>query len=385
VHSHIRHLCALFDLCHRNQVKPVLHAISDGRDVAPKDFINTLPTVLQAMERSGGKLASITGRYYAMDRDRRWARTELAWNAMVRGQGQQVDDALQAVRDCYDNDITDEFIKPLILPDFEPISSDDQVIFFNFRRDRPRQLVSALFRDDFNDFDRGDYQPVTVTCLTEYDSWYNLPFAFQQDRPRSTLAETVSAAGLQQFHCAETEKYAHVTFFLNGGRGDVFPGEQHVIVDSPNVATYDLAPEMSARQVADRTIAAIEGDSYPLVVVNFANGDMVGHTAIRGAVIKAVETLDREVGRLLDAAVARGYSVILTADHGNCDEMIDPVTGEPHTQHTVYPVPCLVIDQTSWQLSIGAGLASIAPTVLQLMGLSQPEGMNQRSLLLGPA
>ena len=220
--------------------------------------------------------------------------------------------------------------------------------------------------------------------MTEYDSWYKQPFAFTQDRPKNTLAETVSHAGLTQFHCAETEKYAHVTFFLNGGRGDLFPGEKHQIVDSPDVATYDLKPEMSAAAVADTVIDVIENNSYQLIVVNFANGDMVGHTAVREAVIQAVETLDKEVGRVLDAAVAQGYSVILTADHGNCDEMIDPITGEPHTQHTVYPVPCLIIDETPWQLSIGAGLPNIAPTVLQLMGLPQPEGMTHRSILLSP-
>ena len=221
--------------------------------------------------------------------------------------------------------------------------------------------------------------------MTEYDGWYKIPFAFVQDRPKNTLAETISHAGLTQFHCAETEKYAHVTFFLNGGRGDLFPGEKHQIIDSPNVATYDLKPEMSAKEVADTVIEAMSDEpNFPFIAVNFANGDMVGHTAIRDAVISAVETLDHEVGRVLDAAVEKGYSVILTADHGNCDEMVDPVTGEPHTQHTVYPVPCLLIDETQWQLSIGAGLASIAPTVLQLMGLPQPEGMTHRSILLNP-
>ncbi len=384
VHSHTRHLCALLDLCHRHQVSPLLHLITDGRDVPPRAFLDTLDSLQESIERSGGQIATIIGRYFAMDRDHRWDRTELAFNALTHGRGTQIDDIRQAIEACYANNETDEFIKPLITPHYDPIEEDDQIIVFNFRRDRPRQLVSALFKPDFEEFDRGDFLPVAVTGMSEYDSWFSIPYAFTQDRPKNTLAETVSHAGLTQFHCAETEKYAHVTFFLNGGRGDLFPGEKHQIVDSPNVATYDLKPEMSAAAVADTVIDAMQQNAYPLIVVNFANGDMVGHTAVRNAVIKAVETLDKEVGRVLDTAVEQGYSVILTADHGNCDEMIDPITGEPHTQHTVYPVPCLVIDETPWQLSIGAGLPSIAPTVLQLMGLPQPEGMTHRSILLSP-
>ena len=385
VHSHIRHLCALLDLCHRHQVSPLVHLIADGRDVPPKAFIDTIDSIQDSLERSGGKIATITGRYFAMDRDHRWDRTALAFNAITKGQGRQIEDVKEAILECYENNETDEFITPLITPYFDPFEEDDEVIFFNFRRDRPRQMVSALFKQEFEEFDRGDFVPVNVTTMTEYDGWYKIPFAFTQDRPKNTLAETVSHAGLTQFHCAETEKYAHVTFFLNGGRGDLFPGEKHQIIDSPDVATYDLKPEMSAHQVANTVIEALQSEpGYPLIVVNFANGDMVGHTAVREAVIKAVETLDIEVGRVLDAAVDKGYSVILTADHGNCDEMVDPISGEPHTQHTVYPVPCLVIDETHWQLSIGAGLANIAPTVLQLMGLPQPEGMDYRSLLLGP-
>lgn len=385
VHSHLRHLCALLDLCNRHQVAPLLHLITDGRDVPPRAFIDNIDMLNESLERGGGKIATVCGRYYAMDRDRRWERTRLAFEAITQGRGRQIDDLHTAIRQCYDEDETDEFIKPLITPHFDPMEENDEVIFFNFRRDRPRQLTSALFKDDFDDFDRGDFNCVNITTMTEYDSWFQIPHAFTQDRPKNTLAETVSLAGLNQFHCAETEKYAHVTFFLNGGRGDTFPGEKHQIIDSPDVATYDLKPEMSAQQVADTVIAAIEQDTeYPLIVVNFANGDMVGHTAVRQAVIRAVETLDREVGRVIDSAVMHGYSVILTADHGNCDEMVDPVSKEPHTQHTVYPVPCLVIDETPWQLSIGAGLANIAPTVLQLMGLPQPDGMTHRSILLNP-
>lgn len=385
VHSHIRHLCALLDLCHRHQISPLLHVITDGRDVPPKAFIDDLDALHESMQRSGGEIATITGRYYAMDRDHRWERTSLAFNAITRGTGRQIEDVREAILACYEAGETDEFIQPLITPQFDPVEENDQVIFFNFRRDRPRQLVSALFKKDFEDFDRGDFTPVDVTTMTEYDGWFKIPFAYVQDRPKNTLAETISHAGLTQFHCAETEKYAHVTFFLNGGRGDLFPGEKHQVVDSPDVATYDLAPEMSAAAVAEKVIEAMNADPpYPFIAVNFANGDMVGHTAVRESVIRAVETLDKEVGRVLDAAVAAGYSVMVTADHGNCDEMVDPVTGEPHTQHTVYPVPCLVIDETNWNLSVGAGLAGIAPTVLQLMGLPQPDGMTHRSILLSP-
>ena len=219
----------------------------------------------------------------------------------------------------------------------------------------------------------------------EYDDTYGLPFAFDHDIPHITLGQVLSDAGIPQFHCAETEKFAHVTFFFNGGRGEPFPGEERALIPSPKVATYDLQPEMSARGVADATIAAIDSGAFPFIVVNFANGDMVGHTAVREAVIEAVRTLDREAGRVMDAAKAQGYSIILTADHGNCDEMIDPASGEPHTQHTVYPVPCLVADETQWRLSTGGGLANIAPTVLQLMGLPIPKQMQGHTLLLGPA
>jgi len=385
VHSHTRHLFALFELCHRHGVKPLLHVITDGRDVAPKAFQHQIETIEQGLTKACGSIASICGRYFALDRDHRWDRTEKAWRCMVEGAGHQAENATDAIAEAYEKGQTDEFIEPIILPDFWPITSEDQIICFNFRRDRPRQIVCALYKEEFDSFDRGDYQVATVSCLTEYDSWFNTPYAFEQDKPETTLAETVSRAGLKQFHCAETEKYAHVTFFLNGGHGDVFPGEVHQIIDSPDVATYDLMPEMSAAAVATAVIDAIESYEYPLIIVNFANGDMVGHTAIREAVIKAVESLDKEVGRVLDAASQHGFSVLLTADHGNCDEMVDPFTGEPHTQHTTYPVPCLIMDETNWVLSNNAGLGSIAPTILQLMGLQKPEAMTERSILISPA
>lgn len=384
VHSHVAHLLALIELCRRHGVRPVLHMITDGRDTPPKNALTYLPQVEAALESAGGRIATVSGRFYAMDRDNRWERTEAAWRAMVRCEGLNAESARAAIENAYSPELGDEFIPPTVVAGGELVLAGDAVVFFNFRKDRTRQLTSALYSPDFAQFPRGDYVPVTVTCMTEYDQWYGLPFAFEQDKPETTLAEVVSRAGLRQFHCAETEKYAHVTYFLNGGRGEAYPGEERLTIDSPKVATYDLAPEMSAPQVADAVIDALKQDEFALVVVNFANGDMVGHSGMAPAIIRAVEALDREVGRVLDVARETGYSVLLSADHGNCEEMVDPVTGEPHTQHTIYPVPCLIIDETPWQLAVGAGLSSIAPTVLQLLGLPIPAVMTGRSLLIKP-
>lgn len=384
VHSHLRHLLALLELCRRRGAKPLLHLITDGRDTPPRSILNLLPTVEAALETSDGAIATISGRYFAMDRDNRWDRTEAAWRAMVRKDGNRAPSPREAIIAAYEADENDEFIKPTVLPTAEPIVAGDRAVFFNFRKDRTRQLTAALFRGDFAHFDRGHYEPISVTCFTQYDSWYGLPYAFEQERPRTTLAEIISKAGLKQFHCAETEKYPHVTYFFNGGQGEAFSGEDRVIIPSPKVATYDLAPDMSAAAVADAVIDAIKSHQYAFLVVNFANGDMVGHTAVPHAVIKAVEALDREAGRVMDCAVAEGCSVLLTADHGNCDEMVDPITGEPHTQHTVYPVPCLIVDETAWQLGTGGGLSNVAPTVLHLMGLKIPDTMQGQTLLLKP-
>lgn len=384
VHSNISHLLALIELCRRNDVRPVLHMFTDGRDTAPTSALDYLDKVEPVLRDAGGTVATVSGRYYAMDRDNRWQRTELAWQAITRAEGETAESARAAIEAAYAEGKTDEFILPTVVDGGEPIQWSDSVVFFNFRKDRARQLTAALFKPEFTHFDRGDYSPVTVTCMTEYDDWFRLPFAYKQDRPRITMAEVVSRAGLHQLHCAETEKYAHVTYFLNGGKGDAFAGEDRVIIDSPKVATYDLQPEMNADKVADAVIDAIGKEEYAFIAVNFANGDMVGHSGIAEAAIKAVEALDREAGRVLDAATEAGWSVVLTADHGNCEQMVDPVSGEPHTQHTVYPVPCLIIDETHWQLAVGAGLSSIAPTVLHLLGLQTPDAMTGRSLLLNP-
>ncbi|MBK1704679.1 2,3-bisphosphoglycerate-independent phosphoglycerate mutase [Halochromatium glycolicum] len=385
VHSHVRHLTALIKLAKYQGARPIVHMITDGRDTPPRSALNFLAALDEALAAAGGAIGSVSGRYYAMDRDKRWDRTRLAFDALVHGQGRKADSARDAIEQAYAADEDDEFIRPTLIADGERIASDDPVIFFNFRKDRPRQMVSALSNPDFDAFDRGDFRSADLTCMMEYDPWYGLPTAFSHEMPPVVLGEVLSDAGLPQFHCAETEKYAHVTFFFNGGRSDPFPGEERCLISSPQVATYDLQPEMSAPEVADAVVAAIESRAYAFIVVNFANGDMVGHTAVRNAVINAVETLDREAGRVVDSAVAQGYSVLLTADHGNCDEMIDPLTAEPHTRHTVYPVPCLVVDEMAWRLRIGAGIEDVAPTVLQLMGLPQPEAMQGKSILLKPA
>jgi 2,3-bisphosphoglycerate-independent phosphoglycerate mutase len=369
-------------MCKKSGVKPVVHVITDGRDTPPKSAKKYIHQLVEALDKFGGSIATITGRFYAMDRDSRWNRTQRAFDAMVHGVGTEVSDPLKAIDDAYENDETDEFIFPRIMPNAEKIQADDSLIFFNFRNDRPRQLSEALGAEDFDKFDRGAYLPIVVTCLTEYDKKLLAPVAFPPERPSTNLAHAISLSGYKQLHCSETEKYAHVTFFLNGGRETPYAGEDRIMVDSPKVHTYDECPEMSAKEVADEIIKATNAQEHSFIVVNFANGDMVGHTAMPVPIIKAVETLDREVGRVLDAAVENDYSVILTADHGNCDEYVDPYTGDPSTQHTVYPVPCLIIDKSFWKLSTSGGLSNIAPTVLHLMGLTKPEGISCKSLLM---
>ena len=381
VHSHVDHLLALIELARREGARPLLHMITDGRDTPPRQALSYLPQVEQALAEAGGHIATICGRYYAMDRDNRWQRTEKAWRAMVKKDGREAEHATEGIQEAYEAGEGDELIKPNILPQAEPLTADDPIIFFNFRNDRPRQLAEALGQKEFEAFERGDYQPATVTCLTEYDPEFLTPVAFPPEFPKVTLGQVISQAGFKQFHCAETEKYAHVTFFFNGGQEHPVAGEDRVMVPSPKVDTYDEAPEMSAEGVADATIEAMEADEYGFIVVNFANGDMVGHTAVPEAVIKSVETVDTQVGRVLDVALEKGYSAIVTADHGNCDEMVDPYTGGPQTQHSVYPVPCMVIDEKQWRLTTGGGLSNIAPTVLELMGLPKPKKMKKTLLL----
>nr|HPQ96959.1 2,3-bisphosphoglycerate-independent phosphoglycerate mutase [Thiolinea sp.] len=374
VHSHINHLIALLHTCQAHGVTPVIHAITDGRDTGPRVAARYVSRIQDVLRETGGQIASITGRFYAMDRDRRWDRVRMAWDAYVNGVGKAARDPLAALEDAYAEGQGDEFITPRLMPAAERMLPGDQVLFFNFRNDRPRELSEALALESFEGFERGDAGLVELTTLTEYDAEYPFAILFPPERPATNLARIISEAGLKQFHCSETEKYAHVTFFFNSGREQPYDGEDRQVIPSPPVETYDLKPEMSAPEVADTVIEALSSNQYGFVVVNFANGDMVGHTAVPAAVIQAVEALDREVGRVLEVAVANDYSVLLTADHGNCDEYRDPLTGEPNPQHTVYPVPCLVMDQQQWRLSTGGGLSNIAPTVLQLMGLPRPEG-----------
>ncbi len=385
VHSHIDHVIALIRLCHRHQVVPQLHMITDGRDTAAQAALDDLPALEKVLQDCDGHIGTLCGRYYALDRDQRWDRVQLAWNNMVYGSGREAELAAAAIQQSYDDGVNDEFILPVRFPGLEPVQTGDSIVFFNFRNDRARQICAAFALDEFNGFDRGaDFEPVTVTTMTYYEASLEAPVAFAPMPPEITLAEIISDAGLRQLHCAETEKYAHVTFFFNGGREAPHAGEDRKLIDSPKVATYDLMPEMSAAEVADAVVAALQSGQHAFIVVNFANGDMVGHTAKRAAVIEAVEVLDREVGRVLDAAVACKYSVVLTADHGNCDEMVDPVSGKPQPQHSNHPVPCLIIDDQVTDLLDGGNLSAIAPTVLQLMGILQPESMSGQSVINDP-
>ena len=382
VHSHLGHALALIDMCRREGATPLLHAFTDGRDAPPQSILKYLPVIEEALAQAGGGIATIAGRYFAMDRDSRWDRTERAWRIMTRGQGRRAASAEQAVAAAYAAGETDEFIQPTVLPAWREVNDQDAFISFNFRRDRAKQITAALGHRRFAGFDRGHSPIPAVTCIMPYDKDVSLPCAFDPERPATTLGEVLSRCGIQQFHCAETEKYAHVTYFFNGGRPDPYQGEKQLLIPSPKVSTYNLQPEMSAAEVSNSVLNAMKQQHFGFIVVNFANGDMVGHTADWFATLKAVEALDNAAADLLDAATELGYSAILTADHGNCEELIDTRSGGPHTQHTCNPVPCLIIDELHWQLSSQAGLSSIAPTVLQLMGIAQPGEMTGKSLLL---
>ncbi len=383
VHSHIDHLEALVKLCARHAVVPQVHMFTDGRDTAPQAALGYLDELEALLAESGGRIATVAGRYYAMDRDQRWDRVEMAWQNIVRGSGIAAESAREAIERSYAAGKSDEFILPAHLPGQQLLEAGDEMVFFNFRNDRARQICAAFALERFDAFDRGaDYRPITVTTMTHYDTQLGGPVAFAPMRPKTTLGSVISDAGMRQFHCAETEKYAHVTFFFNGGREPPYLGETRELIESPRVETYDLKPEMSAPGVAHAVIEAMRSGQYQFIVVNFANGDMVGHTAVREAIVRAVEVLDYEVDRVLQAAQECGFSVVLTADHGNCDEMIDPATGKPHTQHSNHPVPCLVLDPEVRHLAEGGNLSAIAPTVLKLMGIEQPESMTGRSLIL---
>ena len=383
VHSHIDHLKALLAMCKLNSVIPAVHMITDGRDTSPSMALSYLDELKELLEDSKGTINTVIGRYYAMDRDKRWERTARAWNALTQTDGPRRANPRAVIKSSYKRELYDEFIEPMIITGTERIKPEDEVIFFNFRNDRPRQLGAALVDKDFTHFDRGKFKPVSMCTMTVFHTAFDCPVAFVSEPPTITLAEVVSNVGLKQLHCAETEKYPHVTFFINGGAEKPFPGEDRVVVPSPKVATYDLKPEMSAKEVADKVIEAIEGDIYSLIIVNFANGDMVGHTAVPEAIIKALEVMDKEVGRVLDSAVDNRVNVLLTSDHGNCDEMFDALTHDPHTQHTTNPVPCMVIKgRSKLDLAKGQGLSSVTPTVLDLMNIPIPRNMVAKSIIL---
>ncbi len=392
VHSHNTHLYALLEMAKKAGLTEVyVHCFYDGRDVPPESGYGYTEELLKVMDELGlGKIASLTGRYYVMDRDNRWERVQKAYDAMVLGQGVKADDPLQAIRDSYDAGVTDEFILPAVIEEsgkpVATIKAGDSVVFYNFRPDRAREITRAFCDPDFQGFEREKgYFPLYYVCMTEYDkdfyNFENVRFAYLPESLDNTLGEIISNLGLKQLRMAETEKYAHVTFFLNGGREMVFEGEDRVLVPSPKVATYDLQPEMSAYQVADEAVARIESEAYDLIVLNFANCDMVGHSGIFDAAKKAVEAVDQSLAKVAKAALDKGYAIIVTADHGNAEQMIDPLDDGPFTAHTTNPVP-LVLAGAVDKVQLKSGrLADLAPTILELMGIEKPSAMTGESLL----
>jgi 2,3-bisphosphoglycerate-independent phosphoglycerate mutase len=398
VHAFDEHLLALLKLARSKGLEKVfVQAILDGRDTPPRsahEYVEKLNGDMHALRI--GHIATVSGRYYAMDRDKRWDRTEKAYDAIVHGKGPQAADALTAIDASYAAGVNDEFAVPTVLvQDDRPVSTigdGDAVIFFNFRGDRPRQLTRALVMPDFSSFDRGaQLKDLFFVTLAEYEKGVPVVVAFPPellaDPVEVSLAQVVSEAGLTQLHVAETEKYAHVTYFINGGREQPWPGEDHTLVPSPKVATYDLAPDMSAAGVAQAVIDRLESNRPDLVIMNFANCDMVGHSGFMAPTIRAVETVDHQLGRVLDAVAAAGGVALVTADHGNAEQMVDPITGAPHTAHTTSPVPFVVVapDANSAlnavQLREDGILSDIGPTVLDIMGLPQPAKMVAKSLL----
>lgn len=390
VHSHNSHLYALLELAKKKNIKEVyVHSFLDGRDVPPQSALGYLEELEKEIRRIGvGKIATISGRYYAMDRDRRWERTKLAYDALVYGRGETAATPEQAVQQSYDQGVVDEFVKPTVIGSRltahgSPLIKDrDSLIFFNFRPDRARQLTRALIERDFQEFDRGDKPPQTYfACMTEYDVRFKVPVAFLPPEIKNTLAHILSIRGLRQLHIAETEKYAHVTFFLNGGVEKPEKGEERVLIPSPKVATYDLKPEMSAFKVTDRVIEEIAKGRFDIIFMNYANPDMVGHTAVLKAVKKAIEVVDACVGRVVEAVIAIKGTAIVTADHGNAEQIIDYSTDRPHTAHTTSQVPFILVSDRKVSLRPKGILADIAPTILDLMGISQPKEMTGKSLL----
>ena len=385
VHSHINHLFGLIDATHQAGVSnSYVHAFTDGRDVDPKSGFGFITSLENYMVNTPTKLASITGRYYAMDRDQRWERIKLAYDALVRGIGIQSENATKSIQQSYDAEITDEFIKPIVMVDAQkqPIATvkdGDVVIFFNFRTDRGRELTEALSQVDFHEQNMHKLNLYFVT-MTNYDETYtNIHVVYNKDNLNNTLGEVLEKHHKKQIRIAETEKYPHVTFFFSGGRETPFEGETRILRNSPKVATYDLKPEMSAYELRDALIPELQKGEADFVCLNFANGDMVGHTGVMSAAIKACEVVDSCVKDVVTTALENGYSTLLIADHGNCETMINP-DGSPNTAHTTNPVPIILIDNDLKSIKDGV-LGDLAPTILKLMGIPQPEAMTQQPII----
>ena len=381
VHSHIEHLYALLSMAKRKGLKRVyIHCFLDGRDVSPtsgKEFVTRLQE--KCAELGIGKIATVMGRYYAMDRDKRWERVQVAYDAMVYGEGHHNSDAVDAVAKSYLGGVTDEFVEPVVIDPEGTISDNDSIIFFNYRPDRAREITRAIVDPAFDGFAR-EFFPTTYVCNTEYDaSMPNVLVAWPRIAVKNGLGEYLSSMGMTQLRIAETEKYAHVTFFFNGGVETQYPGEDRVLVPSPKVATYDLQPEMSAVEVCDKCVERIESGAYDVVILNFANCDMVGHTGVLEAAVKAVETVDTCVGRVVDATLRMGGIAMVTADHGNAEDMRQP-DGSPMTAHTTNPVP-FILCGAGTELRTGR-LADIAPTILDVMGLACPPEMDGKTLIV---
>ena len=379
VHSHINHLKAILDICYREGLKEVLiHAFTDGRDTDPKSGLGFISDLQQHTEKTVGAIATVSGRYFAMDRDKRWERVKLAYDALVNSKGETAPSAIEAIKNAYANNVTDEFIKPtIIMSAGRPagsIKDGDVVISFNFRTDRCREITQVLTQTDIPEFDMKKLTVEYIT-MTEYDKTFrNVEVVFETDNLNNTIGEVLQQQNKTQIRIAETEKYPHVTFFFSGGRELPFEGEKRIMIPSPKVATYDLQPEMSAIELTNAIIPEIEGETSDFICLNFANADMVGHTGVFAAAIRAVETVDACVGRIVTATLEHGYVVFLTADHGNADYMINE-DGSPNTAHTLNPVPLFVIDR-EWHGSLRPGkLGDIAPSILTLMGLPIPAEM----------